>query len=293
MRVFQWLVFVALIAVSAFFTINLAMGLGTTPIEKAALVAGSVALEGLKAYALISANTASHRRSWGKALGLYGAYAFVAVYSLSACLGYSLAATDRMGASVAVLDHVDGIAAERAAVADCDQQITALRALVSQRQAALGHLEQPIQIALARRAITEGLGRIDGYLVRKDAASARIEAWRGQDHAASATARRSLYDVIGQALGVPAQRVAFAILAIFSLAIELGIFLSSPHARGAASAIEGKPARIRRSLPDFAAALLGAIGIGAALPRPAQARVRDRQPCRSPSAALVAEGGRS
>ena len=288
MRIFQYIVFIALISVSAFFTLNLALGLGTTPAEKGALVAGSLALEGLKAFALVSANTAAVGGRWRKGIGLYFAYAFVGAYSLIACLGFSLATVDRMGAVTRVLDHEPSITAGKATVDDCGEQIKILRAQIYQQQATIARmnpLKQGAQKGQARKAISESLARIDGNIDRRREALERIEVWRAQDQAARAGARRSLYDIIGEALGVPGSRVAFLVLALFSLAIELGVFLTSPHAKPESTdAQQGKTNS--RSGGHYLHPIRWILGLlGPTMPTDIliQTRVRERRPCRSPS----------
>lgn len=288
MRIFQYLIFTALIAVSAFFTLNLALGLGTTPVEKGTLVAGSLILEGLKAYALVTANTAIRRHSWGQSMGYYLVYGLVASYSLVACLGYALSTIDRMEAVTEVLGHVGVIASERAAMTDYDEQIRALRTQVAQRQAAFAQLApemQATQAAHNRKAITESLLRIDGYVDRRRDAGGRIEAWRAQDQAARGNNRRSLYEVIGRTIGVSAPRVAFAILALFSLAIELGIFLTSPHAAAEPSNQQQKKAPATGAPHEWhpITQLLDLMASVVSAARSARVRARGRQPCRSPS----------
>ncbi len=286
MRVFQWVIFIALITVSTFFTVNLALGLGCTPVEQAAMVAGAVALEGLKAYVLIAANTAAHRRCGYKATGLYLAYGFVALYSLSACLGYALATVDHMGSSTVVVDHDAELAAERGAIVDCDAQIATIRTLVAQRQAALMQSPRERQ-GQVRRSIVDSLAKIDGYQARKDVSVQRLSAWRSQDQQARSSRRRSLYEVVGQALGFSAARVAFAILTVFSLAIEMGIFLSSPHAEDY-PLIADVPVKIRvarRRMPRFWTGIQDLLGSFVSNPPPVIASVQKQRNCRSPSVA--------
>jgi hypothetical protein len=38
-----------------------------------------------------------------------------------------------------------------------------------------------------------------------------------------------MYEVIGDTIHVNGERVAFAVLFLFAMAIELGIFVTSPH----------------------------------------------------------------
>lgn len=241
MSVLKWITFIALLLVSGFFTVNLALDLGTTQMEKGVLVGGAVAIEALKAYTLISAKTAAFRKAWFRATGMYAAYGFVAIYSLTACAGYALATVERMRAATTVLGHEVSVQSELAALRNLDEQIGVTRSLISQRQAALSTMEDPAQRSLARKFIADGLARMDGYQTRKDSATQRIEAWRSEDQTARARTRQSLYLVMGQALHLDPERIAFVVLAVFALAIEMGIFLTSPH--GAAE--QGK-ARTRR-----------------------------------------------
>lgn len=283
MRVFQWFLFIAMTAVSAFFVVNLAIGLGATPVEKAAMIAEAAVLEAFKAFLLLTANTAAERRAIRKAVTYYLAYGFVAICSLSACLGYTLATVEHMREVTAVVDHETELAAERTALADCDAQISTLRSLVAQRQAALPQLA-PERQGQVRKAIAESLNKIDGYQVRKDASVQRMSTWRAQDQQARASHRRSLYDVIGQAIGLRPSSVAFAILAVLSLALELGIFLTSPHgapekeqpavvpATGAVRARKAETAWIQKVL-----------GIIRPLYNPILASPQEPQNCRSPS----------
>ena len=289
MRLFQHIIFIALVSVSAFFTLNLALGLGTTPAEKAALVAGSLALEGLKAFALVAANTASRRRQWGRSLGCYLVYVLVGAYSLVACLGFALATVDHMEASTRVLDHSSSIAAERATAANCADQIKILRTEIGQRQSALASMDpvkQAAQVAQARRAIGKSLAKIDGYDDRRMVALDRADALRDQDRAARAGVRRSLYDIIGEALGVPGSRVAFAILAVFSLAIEVGIFLTSPHAAARPSgAAQGEQRRKATGNPPRPInRILDLVGSSPSVQQPTRALHHVRRSCRSPTA---------
>lgn len=293
MRLFQYIVFTALITVSAFFTLNLALGLGTTPIERGALVAGSLILEGLKAFALVSANTAAKRRRWGRSLGCYLVYALVSTYSLIACLGYALATVDHMRAVTRALDHSSSILAERATAADCADQIKTLRSEIIQRQAALALMDpvkQSLQVAQVHRSIGNSLARIDGYDNRMRAAQEHADELRSQDGTARAGARRSLYDIIGEALGIQGTRVAFAILALFSLAIEVGIFLTSPHAAIEPSGVTQKERHQKGTdrKPQPIGRLLDLVGPITAVVRPARAFNRDRKACRSPTPGSVA-----
>jgi hypothetical protein len=235
MQIFQWILFSLLIGVSSFFTVLLALGLGVTPVERFILVLGSLGIEGLKTYALIAANTAVLERLKLRAIGLYSVYGFVAIYSLSACLGYALVTVDRMGAVSTVAAHSEEIEVQQRALANYEEQITALRGVVANHQLIL---RTPVdstggtyQRALSRKGISEALTRIDGYIVKRSEGLAKITEWRERDRLTATTTRRSLYEVIGSSINIKTATVAFTILLIFSLAIELGIFLTSPHGK--------------------------------------------------------------
>lgn len=232
MLIFQWIVFIGLIAVSGFFTTLLALGLGVSLTERLVLVFGSLMIEGLKTYAIIAANTLSLEHSWRKAIGLYLVYFFVAFYSLSACLGYALSAVDRMAATNTLVVHNESITTEQKTITDFDEQIASLRSIVVTHQ---NTLKQPAddkninQRSQARKGIVDLQNRIDGYIQKRAETLSRIEALREKDRGNRVETKRSMYEIIGESINISTTKVAFLILLVFSVAIELGIFITSPH----------------------------------------------------------------
>jgi hypothetical protein len=193
-----------------------------------------------------------------------------------------------METATRVVDHKTSIAAEQATVVDCGEQIKVFRSQIDLRQVALARMDpvrQAGQMVQIRKAIGESLARIDGHLERRREAQERVDAWRVRDQAALAGVRRSLYDIIGEALGAPGSRVALFVLAMFSLAIELGVFLTSPHAEYEPSKAQHNEARSRRASQGFhpLRRVLGLLAPATLAGSPTQARNHERPPCRSPT----------
>jgi hypothetical protein len=232
LNLLQWAGFLSLATVSLFFTCNLALGLGVDRAEKAALVGGSMALELLKLYLLIAGNTAWSDGKRTRSLALYGVYGFIACYSLMACFGYALATVDRVGAASAAVNHQDDISLEQHNLALYADEIAALQLASHGKLAALGgipadHLARKIEI---QRSMGQDQGRIEDLIQKCEGARAHIAEWRAEEIKTAAGHRRTMYQVLGETLGVSPKWIAFIILGIFSSAIELGIIVTSPHA---------------------------------------------------------------
>jgi hypothetical protein len=236
LSVLQWIGFLFLSCVSFFFTCNLALGLGMDRTEKVALVAGSLAIEVLKMYALIAANTYAHRdRAFSihhRKTGLmYGAYVFVAMYSLAACFGFALATVDRMTAATTTISHADDIAMENNTIAAYDDAIGNIERGLSDKQKTLASVPQDriARMNEVQKMILADQSKLDEYITKKDVAMQKMATWRAEEQRSRSNQKRSMYAVIGETTGIQPRWVAFIILAVFSIAIELGIFVTSPH----------------------------------------------------------------
>jgi hypothetical protein len=253
LRSLQWGGFLFLTCVSFFFTCNLALGLGVDVTEKVALVAGSLGIEVLKTYALIAANTHVHidratGRKTHKAALMYGAYAFVALYSLAACFGFALSTVDRMTAATAAVNHTEDIQVETKAMAAYDEAIASLKKGISDRRVAMAGVpaDRPARMQDLQRLIGADQTKVDDYLGKQDVSRGRIAAWREDERKGRSERKRTMYTVIGETAGLSPRWVAFLVLAIFSFAIELGIFVTSPH-----GAVHGVAITPPRSGPDL------------------------------------------
>lgn len=221
----QWISFIFLALVSAFFTTNLALELGTSTVEKVAITAGSIAIEVLKLYCLVSAN--SKRRAWA----LYGTYGFVALYSLFASFGYAVTVVDRVGAISKVIDHSEEIAMEHKNLSLMDDAITNLKQAVVDKRAAASalpedRLSRKIEI---QKLIMQDQATIEEYIAKKSKLQERVLQLQMDEKQSRGGQKKTMYEVIGSTMGVSAKWVAFWVLAVFSMSIELGIFITSPH----------------------------------------------------------------
>ena len=121
--------FFLLAIISSYFTYTLAYELGSTPVEKIALIAGSIAIELIKLFALVHANEllqSKRKYKTTKLFTLYGTYAFVACYSLLASFGYALSTVDRITETTVVLSNADSIQVDKENLKVIDTQIQSL-----------------------------------------------------------------------------------------------------------------------------------------------------------------------
>jgi len=236
--VFQWIAFIVLSAISFFFTFNLSYGLAADIIGKIAMIVGSVGLEFTKMYSIMSASTYSYI---GKQLGvkmkktafMYFAYVFIAIYAISASFGYAQQTVDKMRTANTVVLHSDEINIYMDKIATINGQISDLKAKIADKQASIAVLpaDNITRKAAIQAEIDKANRDIDTKLTAKETAQAKIDELKLGDLQASQGTTRSMYDVVGETLKVPAQSVAFVILFWFALAIEFGIFVTAPHMR--------------------------------------------------------------
>ena len=57
----------------------------------------------------------------------------------------------------------------------------------------------------------------------------QIEDWKSKDLSSNQITKRTMYDVISDTVKLPPKTIAFIVLLIFSISIELGIFTLAPH----------------------------------------------------------------
>lgn len=236
--VFQWIAFLVLSFVSFFFTFNLSYALAADTIGKIAMIVGSVGLEFTKMFAIMSASTYSYV---GKQLGvkikktafMYFAYVFIAVYAISASFGYAQQTVDKMRTENAIVSYTDDINLLKENISTYDTQIADLRASIATRQASIATIppERIDRITEINNLIKKDNASIDIKIAAKTAAQQQISDLRAKGLDQSKTVSRSMYDVVGETLNVPARSVAFVILFWFALAIEFGIFTTAPHMR--------------------------------------------------------------
>jgi hypothetical protein len=232
MLYFQWISFIFLALVSSFFTYNLAIELGTSTLEKVALIGGSLAIEVLKLYCLVAANTAREVvGKWPKVVGLYMAYGFVALYSLLASFGYAVSTVDRVGARVAVVSKEDDIKLEKQNLSLMDDAITNTQKAIIEKRTSISQLGED---KLARKLELQKLIQTDqqtinGYMSKRVEIQTHITDLTKEDRTQQSFQKRTMYEVIGDTVGMSSKWVAFWVLAIFAMSIEIGIFVTSPH----------------------------------------------------------------
>ena len=232
LRLLQWISFIALAAISLYFTSNLALGLGTNQTEKIAMLGGSLAIELLKLYLLVVANTARVAGRKGRATAFYASYAFIASYSLMACFGYALTTVDRLNTTTVTASHQEDLTLEERNLSLYDEAITSFQMANKSKQEAIAilpadRLNRKMEI---NHLMTMDQPRIEALIQKRETSRNRIASWRAEDLQSAANHKRTMYQVLGEALRFPAKWIAFGILSIFSLAIEMGIIITSPHA---------------------------------------------------------------
>jgi hypothetical protein len=232
MEYFQWISFLFLALVSSFFTYNLAIELGTSPLEKVALIGGSLAIEALKLYCLVAANMVrEHKGKMMRMVGLYGAYGFVALYSLLASFGYAISTVDQVGARVGVVSKVDDINLERKNQQLYEESISTTQKAIADKRSAIASLDDDKitrKIELQKLIVADQQS-IQDYMSKRMESQTRINTLQTQDKTNLSTQKRTMYEVIGDTLAMSPRWVAFWVLAIFAISIEIGIFVTSPH----------------------------------------------------------------
>lgn len=231
---FQWLSFIFLALISSYFTYTLAYELGTTLVEKTALIAGSLAIELVKMYALIHANNLLHTKKkfkLPKLVVLYGTYGFVAFYSLLASFGYSLSTVDRLSQKSVIVSTDESIKVDRQNLELLDRSIEAVNNNIKVKQSMISAL--PIDNINRRSSIilmiNKDIASLEEFSVKKTEVQASISKKQQIEQIEKIEKKKTMYEVIGQTIGVNPHKVAFTILFLFALSIELGIFITSPH----------------------------------------------------------------
>lgn len=221
----QWTAFAVLASVSTFFTALLAINLGSDATEKTALIVGSLAIEALKLYCLINANARK------RGFLLYGTYCFVALYSLFASFGYALVTVDRMASQNVILDHSQEILLEEQNLSLMNDAITNLQQGIKDKRDAqvLVPTERLTRKLEIQKLISEDQAKIESYITKKAEIQTKLNSLRADNKQLRNGRKRTMYDLIGSTLGVDPKWVAFWILAVFAISIELGIFVTSPH----------------------------------------------------------------
>lgn len=230
----QWFSFLFLALISSYFTYSLSFELGSTLVEKIALIAGSLAIELLKLFALVHANTlltSKRKFKIQKLWALYGTYAFVAFYSILASFGYALSTVDRITESSSVMSIEDSVKTEVENIKILDRSVQEVYYNIKITQDLLTAL--PSDHINRRLNILNSLKNEQASL--KNLISSRTEiqdrlSKKQQTHAnEKSLKKKTMYEVIGLTLGVNPKWVAFTVLFIFAISIELGIFITSPH----------------------------------------------------------------
>jgi hypothetical protein len=231
---FQWLSFIFLAIISSYFTYTLSYELGTTPVEKTALIAGSLAIEVIKMYSLIHANTllsTKKKYKTPKLLVLYGTYSFVAFYSLLASFGYALSTVDKLVETSTIVSNEDSISVDRQNMNLLDRSIEQVNFNIKLKQDLISALPMDNinrRLSLLNLIKTD-VASLEEYSQKKTELQAKISKKQLEAQAQKVTVKKTMYQVIGTTLGITPRWVAFAVLFLFALSIELGIFITSPH----------------------------------------------------------------
>ena len=230
MILFQIISFCALSLISSFFTYSLSSEISITGPEKIGLIAGALGVECIKLFALIKANNLQQMRkkSTSKVVFLYVVYGFVSVYSILASFGYARSTVDRLEAQRQVWDHSEQIQQERQNLQESKVAQEGLAKTLLAKQLRIGQ-EPSWALGGLQKAIQEDQKTLNEYRTRVLVSQKAIQDLQNQDRESRAVKKRTMYDVIGEDLGVHSKTIAFIVLFWFALAIELGIFVTSPH----------------------------------------------------------------
>ena len=231
---FQWFSFVFLAVISSYFTYSLAFELGVTPVEKIALIAGSLAIELIKLFALVHANNllgSKRKFKLQKLWTLYGTYGFVAFYSLLASFGYALSTVDRITETTAIVSISDSVTVDKQNLEILDRSVAEVYTNIKMKQDLISAL--PTDNINRRLSILNMIktdqASLENLTQRRTEIQDRISKKQQSEQAERVVKKKTMYEVIGQTIGIKAKWVAFTVLFIFALSIELGIFITSPH----------------------------------------------------------------
>ena len=231
---FQWFSFIFLATISSYFTYNLAFELGNTLVEKTALIAGSLAIELIKLFALVHANNllgSKRKYRTQKMMTLYGTYGFVAFYSLLASFGYALSTVDRITETATIVSVNESVNVDKQNLDVLNRSIDETYAGIKVKQAMIASLPNDNvnrRLSLLN-TIRNDQATLENYSQKRTEIQASISKKQQTEQAERVVKKKTMYEVIGQTIGVKARWVAFSILFIFALSIELGIFITSPH----------------------------------------------------------------
>ena len=244
---FRWCGFAILALVSLFFIYNLSISLAVEKIEKFVIVSGALGLEFFKLFSIIAATTYGYI---GKQLGikirkrafLYFTYVWVSLYSVLASFGYATTTVDRMQATVTILNHTELIANEKESISNVDATIKEYKnTKVSYENSKVAYINEINGAdATDRDAIQKKINalqinldtiqkKIDIQMDKKSVSQSKIEDWKSKDLSSNQITKRTMYDVISDTVKLPPKTIAFIVLLIFSISIELGIFTLAPH----------------------------------------------------------------
>ena len=245
--------FVILAVLSGFLSVNMFFQLGTTPLEKGVFVLVTIALEGLKIFTIINANINWDEGKKIKGLTRYIAYAFIAIISIVASLGYTLTTINRVNESAkvssnsAIITSYEDQAKYYAGLKKSNEDsITAnnkaLQTLLSEYNRTLPTLtdqkekDKLTATYFANKKKLEdansGLqAKNDDYFQKQTEYETRARELRQKDVESAAFGKTSdsMFKLIGDRIGMSEQTTMFLILIIISIDIEVGIIFTAPH----------------------------------------------------------------
>lgn len=245
--------FIILAVLSGFLSVNMFFQLGTTPLEKGVFVLVTIALEGLKIFTIINANVNWDEGKKVKGLTRYIAYAFIAIISIVASLGYTLTTINRVNESAKVSSNSALISSyedqanyykglKKANEDTIAANVEALKTLLTEYNKTLPTLvEQKDKDKLtaayfANKKKLEDANtalqvknndyfqkQIDNETKARDLKQKDVESTTFQQTS------DSMFKLIGDRIGMTEQSTMFLILIIISIDIEVGIIFTAPH----------------------------------------------------------------
>jgi len=264
-----WLFF----AVSAFLSVNLYINLAETKLEKGIMVAVALALELLKIYSLVVANTSQYiatlfklkyikeyiqgmfsirfpmkkikspeivsvrlRRSkkLRTARGLYVLYVGLASLSVAATFGFILVTVEKASRSSTVVDNTDKISAEQTKIDSRNKIISDNDKVIESYNQSIAVLDPADPNTAWKRANIET--RLKPYKESNDKLLKEIEVinntillLKDEQTTKQLETKKTMYQLIGETLGVSDRYVMFFLLILLAIGIEVGIVTTSPH----------------------------------------------------------------
>jgi len=264
-----WLFFM----VSAFLSVNLYINLAESNLEKGIMVAVSLALELLKIYSLVVANTSLYIATMYKlkyikeyiqglfgmffpikriknpeivsvrmrrskklrtARGLYVLYVGLASLSVAATFGFILVTVEKASRASIVVDNTDKISAELTKIESRNRIIADNDKVIESYNQSIAILDPADPNTSWKRANIET--RLKPYkesnqklLNEIEVINSIILALKDEQTSKQLETKKTMYQLIGDTLGVSDRYVMFVLLILLAIGIEIGIVTTSPH----------------------------------------------------------------